>query len=189
MSTQTNCTKCQKEIHEGMTCEEHAQYLQFVEVIGNKERAEIFKKALKMLKESTDPMMKDCVIQFNENILKNEQVLTKFVKAFEHVKFESVEDIIFGWHGGSDETVASISRIGFDPMRRKSQAYGRGEYFGSEAISSRNFKQNCSKFIFTSIIKGNHVSFHNENKFIVVDNPVDGSYSYCLPLFVCTFKQ
>ena len=192
MSTQTNCTTCQKEIHEGMTCQEYSQYLQFIQVLGSKERAEIFKIALKMIKENSDPLTKDCFIQFNTNILKNEVVLTKFVNAFQHVKFENVEDGIFGWHGSSNESVQNIMKVGFDPMQRGEhvgQAYGKGEYFNSTSqISSGYLKNNGNHLILAFIIKGNHLSIH-ANDIFVVNNPVDRSYTYCLPLFIVSYRK
>ena len=94
---------------------------------------------------------------------------------------------LFAWHGtSSDPAIQSICHNGFDPTYRSGQAYGIGEYFGQSAEVSSGYAGSTSRMIVAQLLKVRETSTHG-NFCHVVNNPVDLSLSYCLPVLVVTY--
>jgi len=92
----------------------------------------------------------------------------------------------FTWHGTQANSLQYICHDGLDPNRRNAQAYGAGEYFGWNAGISRAYcGSSCHMLLFFIL---NNVTIRRVPKFCyVVNNPIDRSISYCLPVAVITF--
>jgi hypothetical protein len=93
----------------------------------------------------------------------------------------------FAWHGTMPDAVAPICHDGFDVKRRSGQAYGRGEYFGVTASVSMGYCRNGKHMLVCYLIHGSHFSTHGTYCY-VVDNPLDKSLTYCMPVAVVAFN-
>eukprot|EP00490_Sorites_sp_Unknown_P005157 CAMPEP_0114641074 /NCGR_PEP_ID=MMETSP0191-20121206/2054_1 /TAXON_ID=126664 /ORGANISM="Sorites sp." /LENGTH=284 /DNA_ID=CAMNT_0001853073 /DNA_START=104 /DNA_END=959 /DNA_ORIENTATION=+ len=94
----------------------------------------------------------------------------------------------FAWHGTS--SLANVKNICWDslnPKLRSGQAYGRGEYFSTDASVSSSYSGSSGYLLVFLLLLGAHNSTHNGN-YRVVDNPADGSSMYCLPLGVVDYR-
>ena len=98
----------------------------------------------------------------------------------------SLKSGFLGWHGTSESSIDSICKNGFDPTRRSGQAYGTGEYFGLTSGISYNYCRNGNFMIVAFILKGPHVKLI-EKLCHIVENPIDKSLTYCLPLLIVNF--
>lgn len=194
----SRCPKCLKSacsicdstnsLHEGLNCEEFKKYLNSMD----------FEYQIKRLV----PLAKDWVTQnwshklgpihetlVNPNIEVSE---TSIRKQFDRaVKSLSITDLakngFFAWHGTAETSINPIISGGFDPNRRSGQVYGPGEYFGTTAEVSSGYCKNDNHMLVVFILNGSHVK-HAENFCYVVQNPLDRSLTYCLPLLILNFK-
>ncbi|KAH3763536.1 ATP-dependent helicase HrpB [Pelomyxa schiedti] len=92
----------------------------------------------------------------------------------------------FAWHGTpSEEGVVGISHFGWDPQRRRGQAYGPGEYFGITSAVSLGYCGNVKRMIVALISRARSTTV--QGFCYVVNNPVDKSSSYCLPVLTVSF--
>ena len=92
----------------------------------------------------------------------------------------------FAWHGTSSQAIVPICETGFDPTRRSGQVSGRGEYFGVDPNVSLDYCRGGSNMIVAFLLRGPHLK--TERRFChVVDNPVDWSAAYCVPVLVVGF--
>ena len=101
-------------------------------------------------------------------------------------------DIIYGWHGTSDNAFLPICFDGFDPSKRSGQACGPGEYFGIKLITSMGynrgkFNSKNGQMILAAIINKQGITSVHGDFCYVVNNPIHWSYSYSLPLMAVTY--
>ncbi|KAL7718887.1 PARP catalytic domain-containing protein [Entamoeba marina] len=111
----------------------------------------------------------------------------RFTEGMKTVDFTDTEkDGIFCWHGSSEAGIRGICQQGFDPKRRAGQACGRGEYFGGTPQVSEGYStsHHATHMILCYVLKSNITKQYDWG--LVVDNPVDWSYSMCLPLLIVT---
>jgi len=93
----------------------------------------------------------------------------------------------FAWHGTSEMAVPLICHGGFDPLRRSGQACGRGEYFGQSPEVSKGYCGGGSEqMIVTFLLNGAFNTKHGTFCY-VVDNPLDKSKAFCMPVAVVCF--
>jgi hypothetical protein len=69
-------------------------------------------------------------VQENPHSKPGRPLYNRFVAAWARVADQTV---VLGFHGTSEENIASICRTGLDPGRRQGQAMGPGEYFATNA--------------------------------------------------------
>ncbi|CAJ1397892.1 unnamed protein product [Effrenium voratum] len=94
----------------------------------------------------------------------------------------------FAWHGTrSAANVMSICWDNLDPQRRSGQAYGRGEYFSTNASVSDSYAGSTGYLILFLLLRGARNTACNGN-YRVVDNPTDGRTMYCLPVGVVDYR-
>eukprot|EP00615_Pteridomonas_danica_P010959 CAMPEP_0114329728 /NCGR_PEP_ID=MMETSP0101-20121206/1258_1 /TAXON_ID=38822 ORGANISM="Pteridomonas danica, Strain PT" /NCGR_SAMPLE_ID=MMETSP0101 /ASSEMBLY_ACC=CAM_ASM_000211 /LENGTH=361 /DNA_ID=CAMNT_0001459463 /DNA_START=113 /DNA_END=1198 /DNA_ORIENTATION=+ len=99
-------------------------------------------------------------------------------------KGANLNDGVFAWHGTAEAAIQPICDNGFDPKRRSGQAYGPGEYFGINATTSASgYAKGSKRLILCYLLKTSDFSRHSDYCY-VVNNPVDSSYSFCIPLMV-----
>lgn len=98
---------------------------------------------------------------------------------------------IFAYHGTSSQSILPICENGFDPKRRSGQVYGRGEYFGitasiSHGYSGKGSDTNIRQMIICYLLRCPQM-IQKENFCYIVDNPIDGKYSFNLPVLIVTY--
>jgi HrpA-like RNA helicase len=98
----------------------------------------------------------------------------------------------FAFHGTSHNAIQSICQEGFDPKRRRGQVHGPGEYFGITATISHGYDKSDATYsniwmmILTFILRCDRVLTH-PNFCYIVNNPVDWSAAFSLPVAVITY--
>ncbi|UJR19381.1 hypothetical protein I4U23_022511 [Adineta vaga] len=193
---QNVCPKCQvidDEFHLNRTCEQ---------LIEEKKRREFLPQlflAAKKFVQDNWPLDKTVQpigrIDENPYLEKQYKSLTRFYKGNQELGHSFPPDLakgFFAYHGCPFQAIDAISQTGFDPKRRAGQAYGRGEYFGVTAIISHGYSQKggtqagFSQMFITFILRCPQVITHG-NFCYVVDNPVDWTYAFNLPVLVVTY--
>ncbi|CAF0858850.1 unnamed protein product [Adineta steineri] len=194
---QNVCSKCQTiddELHLGRTC------IQFEQE--KKRRGEflpqLFLAAKKFVEEnwpldqSVRPIGR---IDENPYLEKQYKSLTRFYKGNEVLGHAFPPDLskgFFAYHGCPFQAIDAISQTGFDPKRRSGQACGRGEYFGVTAVVSHGYSQKggtqagFSQMFISFILQCTQVT-KREGFCYVVDNPVDWTYAFNLPVLIVTY--
>jgi hypothetical protein len=100
-----------------------------------------------------------------------------------------LDSAIIAWHGTrTDSGIAGICDAGFDPKRRAGQAYGPGEYFGIQAATSRGYAGSSNRLIVAVLLNVRETSTHG-NFCYVVNNPLDSSMAFCLPVLVLSYSR
>ncbi|ELP91179.1 hypothetical protein EIN_150060 [Entamoeba invadens IP1] len=134
-------------------------------------------------------LQKSNSIQFNNFLLENSMSYIRFIKCVEKFGMESIETSgFFCWHGSNDNCIQSICKNGFDPHKRAGQAYGPGEYFARDPGTSMGYSKGNNHLILTYVLRPkNKGLLVDRDRIYVVNNPIDWSYSYCLPVLVITF--
>lgn len=72
----------------------------------------------------------------------------------------------------------------FFPARN--QIYGRGEYFTTDPLFAMAFAKTSGMLIMVHIIQAT-IYFQTHKNYCIVDNPVDKSYTLCLPVLVVSY--
>ncbi|UJR19686.1 hypothetical protein I4U23_022820 [Adineta vaga] len=194
---QNVCPKCQTiddEIHLNKTCIQFRQ---------EKKRQgeflpQLFLAARKFVEEywpldqSVQPIGR---IDENPYLEKQYKSLIRFYKGNEVLGHSFPPDLskgFFAYHGCPFQAIDAISQTGFDPKRRSGQAYGRGEYFGVTALISDSYSQKggnqngFSQMFIAFILRCTQITT-KENFCYVVDNPVDWTYAFNLPVLTVTY--
>jgi len=190
------CFQCQTSdpYHENISCSDYQKKRQEIENFFKNMSYEMKKIAIeaKMFVESNWPIdlpkITDISVNNAINTIANSYIMFKDgIELFGGAQsFTDKKDYFFAWHGTAEHAIAPICRDGWDPKRRSGQAYGPGEYFGWTASVSRGYCRSDTRMILAVIIRGVHV--HNVPGFCyVVNNPIDKTFAYCLPLLVVTF--
>jgi len=96
-----------------------------------------------------------------------------------------------GFHGvqsGDPQVFTSICCEGFDPEKRKGQKFGPGEYFGGRPSTALQYDGTGGNVIVAVLLDTRssmaRYRVQGGDEYIVVDNPVDRSMTYALPIGV-----
>ena len=88
------------------------------------------------------------------------------------------------FHGTPESNIPSICANGYDPGRRKGQAYGPGEYFAATPNTPLGYCSGGKKLLLNELLLGQSGVHHTRSgDIIVMKNP-----EHDLPRFVITFK-
>ncbi|UJR16958.1 hypothetical protein I4U23_003856 [Adineta vaga] len=195
---QNVCPRCQvidDELHIGRTCDQVAEEKKHHPFL-----SQVFSAAKKFVQNNWpfDPLVRPVGQMYENPYLRKEyQALLRFYKANEILGHSSPPDLakgFFAYHGSPAESIVPICQNGFDPNRRLNQVHGPGEYFGISAIISdtytkkagnhTGFNQMIIAFILrcTQITKIDHFCY-------VVNNPIDWTYAFNLPVLIVTYGQ
>jgi hypothetical protein len=104
------------------------------------------------------------------------------------------KDVLLVYHG--TRSVKNAKRImceGFDPMKRKGQSFGAGEYFADTLGTSLEYAQTTGAIMLCAVfIRAEDVSRKwtdaAEDYYTIVDTPMDRTAAYALPLVVLPRK-
>ena len=89
-----------------------------------------------------------------------------------------------GFHGTPEENIQSICSNGFDPGRRKGQAYGPGEYFATTPDISMGYSGRSKKMLVCELLLGQSGVHHTQHgNIIVMKHP-----EHDLPRFILEFS-
>jgi len=106
---------------------------------------------LKIIKIYRNPFLKKHHILQRANT-SGTRALSRFQTALDHNGLCLAGlDYEFGWHGTEEHNMEAICRDGFNPMYRRGQQYGKGEYFGVTATASYGYCKGGSFLIATLI--------------------------------------
>ncbi|MDP2060340.1 MAG: WWE domain-containing protein, partial [Flavobacteriaceae bacterium] len=90
------------------------------------------------------------------------------------------------FHGTSIDNARRIFEVGFDPAMRKRSQHGRGDYVGdfptAVAYETENGDQGAMVVVLVFTGAPGVVTHVPGHRIVVVDNPTDGSATYCLAL-------
>ncbi|ELP94541.1 hypothetical protein EIN_116720 [Entamoeba invadens IP1] len=179
------CYNCrEKTWHEEFTCAQYKSYKNMAAWLRT-----LYENGMEFIRNTPNcpEISQNSIIQFNTQLLKNCNAMTRFSKMVSLNNFD-VNNGFFTWHGSPENGVQGICNEGFDPHRRSGQAYGTGEYFGIQPQTSFSYCQNGSHLILTYVLNGNQVRTQPGFCYII-NNPIDWNTSYCLPLFVISFRN
>lgn len=102
------------------------------------------------------------------------------------------ENIVFGWFGTHPNWVPLITYEGFNPNNRTAQPLGPGEVFASmenpEAAKHYCVSHNSNVVMVVAILDLDGVCKKKQG-YLVVNNPIDFSSSYSLPLLLLRLKS
>ena len=73
----------------------------------------------------------------------------RFKRAVDHASDKTIR-LVF--HGSPEQNMEAISREGLDPKRRRGQAYGTGEYFGTDVGTSLGYCQGGKKMLVFAVL-------------------------------------
>eukprot|EP00808_Paulinella_micropora_P013937 g1559.t1 len=152
---------------------------------------QIVQGAKKFLEENPDAGLGDPVaVDVNPGLGRNCPAMHRYcegVKRAGGVDALSTKSL-YAWHGTSDIAIPPICENGFDPGRRRGQAYGPGEYFGLSASISRGYIKGSTRLIVCQLLRVHEM--HTSGSYCyVVNNPLDNSYCFNLPVLVVTYEQ
>lgn len=96
----------------------------------------------------------------------------------------------FSWHGSAGTNIDAIAHHNLDAGRRSGQVFGPGEYFSSnDPCISVGYCKGGGKMLCCFILNTPLKSLQNKGDYVVLNNPVDKSAIYCLPVLVVTFEN
>ena len=185
------CRIIDDDLHEGRTCAERERI--------KREMGEflprLFKAAEKYARDNWTPELPP-IIRIDPNLPLSEKCLSleRFYRAVEVLGDRPPPDLargFFAFHGTGSDAITSICTQGFDPNRRRGQAYGVGEYFGVTAGISDGYSRNTNPggvkhMLIAFILRCNLM--HTVQGFChVVNNPTDWSHAYSLPVLVISY--
>ncbi|CAF3368395.1 unnamed protein product [Rotaria sp. Silwood2] len=189
------CRLIDDELHEGRTCAERNEAQ---EKLGDF-IPQLFKTTEEFTRNSW-PIELPSIIRFERNpylLEKSCESLTRFYKGVESIGNKSPPDLargIFAFHGTSVDAIEPICKSGFDPSRRRGQVHGPGEYFGITAAISHgyckrsNASTNNQTMIIAFILQCDRVTT-KPGFCYVVNNPIDWSAAFNLPVAVVTYGK
>lgn len=88
------------------------------------------------------------------------------------------------FHGTSESNIPSICANGYDPSKRKLQAYGRGEYFATTPDTSLSYCSGGKKMLLNELLLGQPNIHHTKSGDIIVMKYPE----HDLPRFIITFS-
>ena len=192
------CSKCQvidDDLHFGRTC---------AQLIDERKRHEFLPQLIAAARKFVDenwpvdaslrPIGR---IDENPYLAKQYKSLRRFyegIKALGHSFPPDLSKGFFAYHGCAYQAIDPICQDGFDPKRRAGQAYGRGEYFGVTATVSHGYAQKggaqagFSQMLISYLLRCPQTTTHGTFCY-VVDNPIDWTYAFNVPVLVITYGQ
>ncbi|CAM4919152.1 unnamed protein product [Rotaria socialis] len=189
------CRLIDDELHEGRNCAERNE--------AHEKLGEFLPQLFKAAEEFTTnnwPVDLPPIVRFDKNpylLGKGCESFSRFYKGVELIGSRPPLDLgrgFFAFHGTSIDAIESICKAGFDPSRRRGQAYGIGEYFGVTAAISHGYSQKSEpsvsnlRMIIAFILQTDRV--HMRPGFCyVVNNPIDWSAAFNLPVAVLTYGK
>ncbi|CAF4466495.1 unnamed protein product [Rotaria sp. Silwood2] len=187
------CHIIDDDLHEGRTC---AQRIKIIHEMGEF-LPRLFDAGEKYARENWPPNLSPLIrIEYNMRLAEKCLSLERFYKGVIALGDHLPPDLargFFAFHGTETKSILPICIDGFDPRRRKGQAYGVGEYFGvTAAISDGYCRTNTASEIKTMLVAfilrcpqvSTKVGFCH-----VVNNPIDWSYAYNLPVLIISYGQ
>ena len=189
------CVQCHREFHFGFQCTEYALYRRLSPVLRR-----LLAGARRHIEGTHDDtyVQQHSFIQFNSHLIDKCPAWRRFEKelvrrvgpTYNTIDFRPEQFGFYTWHGSTTAGVQGICHEGFDPRRRSRQQYGRGEYFGVVVRTSEGYVRGDGHYIIvTYVLRNPHTHRSSDNYCYVVDNPIDWSSSYCLPVAVITFAN
>lgn len=92
------------------------------------------------------------------------------------------------YHGTySDLVIRKICKQGFDPLRRRCQGLGPGEYFGTSPQTALEFAGATNTLIATLVVSSPVTRLRNMGRILIVNNPHNRSITFCLPIFTIKY--
>ena len=187
-----SCTICGAEntsLHMGKTCKEYIEEVK--KRFSGLDVHNLFARAQKFVTNEWDSIQlsKPYRVEINLGLEAECPSMQKFCSAIQKVGSNPLKNGFFAWHGTNSEAgVVGICHTGFDPSRRRGQAYGRGEYFGQNVTTSHSYAGGSCRMIVAFLLKVSETSTHG-NFCYVVDNPTDFKLAYNLPVLVITYLK
>jgi hypothetical protein len=190
------CRLIDDELHEGRTCAERNEAQQKL----GEFLPRLFKEAETFTKNNW-PLDLPPIVRFEHNKYLTEtmcQSLQRFYDGVTSIGHKPPPDIaqgVFAFHGTSANAIVPICESGFDPTRRRGQVHGPGEYFGITAAISHGYtvKADSSStgnkmMIIAFILRCDRVKTQ-QGFCYVVNNPLDWSAAFNLPVAVVTYGK
>ncbi|CAF1228802.1 unnamed protein product [Adineta steineri] len=186
------CRLIDDELHEGRTCAEREAQRMRGEFL-----PQLFQEAEAFIKDSW-PSTLPPIIRVDNNKYLNETEcvsLRRFYEGAKSIDNKLPPDVtrgFFAFHGTLTNAVEPICKEGFDPTRRRGQVYGPGEYFGVTAAISHGYSKlddetsSIRMMLITFILRCDRVKTQTGFCY-VVNNPVDCSSAFNLPVAVVTY--
>jgi len=115
----------------------------------------------------------------NPHARQGTELYNRFVTSWQMVENKAVR-LVF--HGTCEKNINSICETGLDPLLRKRQAYGTGEYFGGNPSVANSYCQGGRKMLVFAVIVDKIGITTDKGNIIVCHRP-----EHQLPLFVLTF--
>ena len=107
----------------------------------------------------------------------------RFKKAYDSLPKGQLQTCL-AFHGTAATNIDSICKNGYDPARRRGQAYGAGEYFATTPDTSMGYCSGGKKMLLNELLLGQSGTHHTKHgTIIVMKNP-----EHDLPRFVVTFS-
>ena len=186
------CHIIDDDLHAGRTCaEREAIQREMGEFLPR-----LFQEGEKYARDNWSPKLPP-IIRIDHNLLLIDKCpsLQRFyraLKTFGDLLPPDVTRGFFAFHGTAVDAIQSICSQGFDPTRRQGQVHGAGEYFGvtsevSDGYSSRNSCDREVKNMLVAFILRCHQIRTVDGFCYVVNNPVDWSYAFNLPVLIISY--
>ena len=181
-----SCDRANVSGHVGRTCEEFGIFEEKMKSLSHGMR-DIINRGMQFVRDEWSADLPDVTgIAVNPGIVWNCDSFGRFEGALS--KGRRLDDGFYAWHGTGESAIGPICDTGFSPKFRRGQAHGDGEYFGTHANVSLGYAQQSNRLILAYILNSSAVKTV-ENFCYVVNNPIDWSYSYCMPLLVVSFDR
>lgn len=183
------CGVANDELHRNKSCEEFKKLKRAIRKSGASRNLNVlFERARAFVQENWPvDMPKLTQIFENPGLSRGCPAMLSFSRCLENRGISLLQDVFFAWHGTPSEAgIIGISHEGFDPKRRSGQACGPGEYFGQSASISHGYSRSLNRMFVAALLQVPETSKHGTFCY-VVNNPLDGSFCFNLPLLVLTF--
>ena len=136
----------------------------------------------------------------NEQTTTTTEAATRFQRGLEECGYSSFKDLlghkdgyVLALHGTNAGNASSILKYGFDPKLRRVQCLGPGEYFDLEGSFADRYCEGMGMLACIVVRKsrrkksiGAWYSLHYDGKIVVAKNPLDGRFTYALPVVVAS---
>jgi hypothetical protein len=187
------CHIINDDLHEGRTCAERRKLVskmgQFIQ--------NLFYASERYVRQNWTPDLPPIIdIQLNPHLVESCLSLERFYDGVTALGYTLPPDLghgFFAFHGTESKSIHAICTNGFDPSRRKRQLCGEGEYFGvtaaiSDGYCSLSTVDQTKSMLVTFILRCPQVSIIPGFCY-VVNNPVNWSHAYNLPVCIITYGK
>ena len=122
--------------------------------------------------------------------LRNDSLEFRFRCTEYNMAQQKMPDMIDGFHGSAETNMVSIATTGFDPLTRKRQLYGEGEYFAENPLKSVSYAGGGGYMFVCNLILGkegvDHTWKSDQGYFVIKQN---NGHVQCLPRYLIQFKD